>query len=1828
MRLLKSNSRTCVKGYLPALAAVLCLLCGPASAQTVYAPANVYPGDTLYAGLSLTDPEGTPYTLESVRLGTTDLDHEVQCRRLLKPMGLVVVLTCSKDSSGKYAATVPDEMTVSAQVPALAPAAYTLTLTLKVNGASRALTRTVTVRARPAAYPAPPPITGTAVPGLALWETTMTSLGNKWCPGVNQMDFGNYNQVWYYDGARAYFQMADYTGNASWENCALNIARQYRDYVLKWNGNVPDWAVYPHGLRMAYQRSGDTSFRDAVLRLSTQAAKAQFVLGGDDEAVREIAYIVNAHVEAERLGAGRHPHLAKRVDYLLGYFDRVFAQGSYPIHQTVTDALAAEALIYYYELTNDSRVPAAIQSMLDWTWDLGWNKTTNKLVFNPEPYGAKCREKCLEYFTEWVNLTAPAFAWYWNLTGNSLYQFRGDELFRHALDTDISSTGKLFSQNYKWSFEYVRWRKATRTDGACQYVITPSTGSIGAAGGTLTFQIAAGSTCPWVAFSNTAWAQITGNANGSGAGSVSVQVSQNSGTSPRTATITIAEQPISLTQAAGTNWLSIVGGTPQTTVAGTSFAAALQVRVLDPSSNPVSGVTVTFTAPGSGASALFNGSATAAAVTNASGTAASPVPVANANTGSYSVTASAPGLTPVTFSLSNTAPPISLTLTPKNATVGPSQQQTFTAAVTGTANTAVTWSLSPNLGSMSGNTYTAPPNVSAWTMVTLTATSQANTAIKDTATIMLRPADSTIFSSAMAPGSCTGNGSGTELGVKFRSDIAGQIRGIRFYKAPGDTSTHTGSLWSATGTRLAHGNFTNETSFGWQQMVFATPVMIAANTTYVASYHSKGIYCATYFWFWNQGTDSPPLHALRDDVDGPNGVFTANPNGGAAFPFSPNGASNYWVDVLFVTSPPSLPGSLSVVSGTPQTAVAGASFGAALQVQVLDTASSPMAGVTVTFTAPSSGAGATFNGSTSATAVTNASGIAVSPVPVANATTGGYSVTASVAGLSPVQFSLTNTAPPPPASVAAAAGTPQTATVGTAFGAALQARVADAANNPVTGVTVTFTAPSSGATATFSGSTTATATTNAAGIATSPVPVANSTTGTYAVTAAVSGLTPASFSLTNSAVPAISVAVSPKTVSLGPSAQQVFTVTVTGTSNTAVTWSLSPNVGTMAGNTYIAPASITTWQSVTATATSQANNTVKDSAVITLAPPDATIFAPGLAPGTCYGAGTGTELGVKFRSDTSGVIRGIRFYKSPTDTSSHTGSLWSAAGALLATGTFTNETSSGWQQMVFATPVPITANTTYVASYFTRGSYCSTYFWFWNGGTSNPPLHALQDDVEGPNGVYASSPNGGVFPNQPNAASNYWVDVLFAAALPPSPASIAAAGGTPQSATVSTAFGAALQARVLSSASAPVAGVTVTFTAPGSGASATFNGSTTATAVTNASGIATSPVPLANATSGAYTVTASVSGLTPAQFSLTNTAALPAASVAAFSGTPQTAVVGTSFGAALQARVLNSASNPVAGVTVTFTAPSSGAGAAFNGSATATAVTNASGIATSPVPVANSSTGTYAVTAGVSGLTPASFSLTNSAAPSITVTVSPKTVSLSASGQQVFTATVTGTANTAVIWSLSPAIGTMSGSTYTAPSAVASVQTITLTATSQANNAVKDTATITLRPADATLFPPGMAPMGCYGAGWGNEMGVKFRSDIAGFIRGVRFYKAAGDTGTHTGSLWTGTGTRLASGTFTNETPSGWQTLLFAAPVPIAANTTYVASYFAPGPYCTSYFWFWVDEMYNPPLRALKDDADGPNGVWAATTVGGVAFPNQGYGASNHWVDVLFTTAP
>lgn len=170
---------------------------------------------------------------------------------------------------------------------------------------------------------------------------------------------------------------------------------------------------------------------------------------------------------------------------------------------------------------------------------------------------------------------------------------------------------------------------------------------------------------------------------------------------------------------------------------------------------------------------------------------------------------------------------------------------------------------------------------------------------------------------------------------------------------------------------------------------------------------------------------------------------------------------------------------------------------------------------------------------------------------------------------------------------------------------------------------------------------------------------------------------------------------------------------------------------------------------------------------------------------------------------------------------------------------------------------------------------------------------------------------------------------------------------------------------------------------------------------------------------------------------------------------------------------------PVVGVTVGPSTASVGAGKSATFAATVTGTRNTTvtwslipavgtivnGVYTAPAIIASAQTITIKATsvASASAMGTANVSLTPSAVV-VGVAVAPSTASVSAGKSATFAATVTGTSDTAVTWSLKPAVGTILNGVYTAPATIAGAQTITITATSLASGSAAGTASVTLTP--------------------------------------------------------------------------------------------------------------------------------------------------------------------
>jgi hypothetical protein len=258
------------------------------------------------------------------------------------------------------------------------------------------------------------------------------------------------------------------------------------------------------------------------------------------------------------------------------------------------------------------------------------------------------------------------------------------------------------------------------------------------------------------------------------------------------------------------------------------------------------------------------------------------------------------------------------------------QQSTIAFTLRGPSNTVVpatvtydglslTAELHPLAALAANTTYTA--TLTGAKDLTGAAMSAAVTWTFTTAPAQLTCNPCTIWPASAVPAVATAaDTASVELGVKFRADVNGWITGIRFYKSSLNTGTHIGSLWTAGGTHLASATFGHETASGWQQVSFSTPVAVTAGTTYVASYHTNGgHYSANTGYFASSSSGSGVIHALKDGIDGGNGVYAYS--NGTTFPTKTYQSTNYWVDAVFTTGPISCPCTLWPPTAVP--AVAG-----------------------------------------------------------------------------------------------------------------------------------------------------------------------------------------------------------------------------------------------------------------------------------------------------------------------------------------------------------------------------------------------------------------------------------------------------------------------------------------------------------------------------------------------------------------------------------------------------------------------------------------------------------------------------------------------------------------------------------------------------------------------------------------------------------------------------------------------------------------------------------------------------------------------------------------
>ncbi|HWS53466.1 MAG TPA: DUF4082 domain-containing protein [Pyrinomonadaceae bacterium] len=128
-----------------------------------------------------------------------------------------------------------------------------------------------------------------------------------------------------------------------------------------------------------------------------------------------------------------------------------------------------------------------------------------------------------------------------------------------------------------------------------------------------------------------------------------------------------------------------------------------------------------------------------------------------------------------------------------------------------------------------------------------------------------------------------------EQSIQFSSAVSGKITHLRYFKAFNEVGSHVGRLWSDDGVLLAQANFTNETSFGWQEAALTTPYTITPGVKYRVSYNVNA---------YGYGSKIPsafgppvvnwPLTAWAGTYSTPAGTFPNTPSN-----------SNFLADVRF-----------------------------------------------------------------------------------------------------------------------------------------------------------------------------------------------------------------------------------------------------------------------------------------------------------------------------------------------------------------------------------------------------------------------------------------------------------------------------------------------------------------------------------------------------------------------------------------------------------------------------------------------------------------------------------------------------------------------------------------------------------------------------------------------------------------------------------------------------------------------------------------------------------------------------------------------------------------
>jgi len=297
---------------------------------------------------------------------------------------------------------------------------------------------------------------------LQEWEDNMIEFGALHCdPDIIEQLETYEGSVWNYDGLSVYYQIADWTEDSSWEQCAAYLRDLYRSYVIESEGNIPGWRVFSDGLLADFRRTQDPLSREAIILLATKSSFSHLFGGEANEVSRETANLLNTLINAEKVGEPLQANVNNAANFALGHLEQWTVDETADFVHPYRVGITMRSLIHYYERTGDNRVPGAIQQATNWLWDNMWDPETQSFFF------VKCLNASGDELCDQENdpapdlnmLIAPAYAWLWHRGINEEVNLqRTDQIFQGSLENNFLSSGKHFSQNYTYASDFLKWR--------------------------------------------------------------------------------------------------------------------------------------------------------------------------------------------------------------------------------------------------------------------------------------------------------------------------------------------------------------------------------------------------------------------------------------------------------------------------------------------------------------------------------------------------------------------------------------------------------------------------------------------------------------------------------------------------------------------------------------------------------------------------------------------------------------------------------------------------------------------------------------------------------------------------------------------------------------------------------------------------------------------------------------------------------------------------------------------------------------------------------------------------------------------------------------------------------------------------------------------------------------------------------------------------------------------------------------------------------------------------------------------------------------------------